>query len=98
MNTKTEETELVLVETVSMFRMRYVVEVPKGQKDWALDTVTCQEAKEFSQEHIDEPIVSHRVVSKEEMLAICDIDNHYCKDWSEEQKIESFVTLRKDYE
>ncbi len=98
MNTKTEETELVLVETVSMFRMRYVVEVPKGKQDWALDTVTCQEANEFSQKHVDELIVSHRVVSKEEMLAICDIDNHYCKDWSEEKKIKSFVTLKEDYE
>ena len=42
------ETELVLVETVFQHRMRYVVEVPQGKKDWALDTVVCQEAQEFS--------------------------------------------------
>lgn len=35
------ETELVMVETVSMFRMRYVVEVPKGKKEWAGDTVVA---------------------------------------------------------
>jgi hypothetical protein len=93
-----QETEFVIVEAVSSFRMRYVVEVPKGKSEWALDTVTCQEAKEFSQEHIGEQIVSHRVVSKEEVIAISDIDNHYCKDWSEQQKIDAFITLRKDYE
>ena len=93
-----QETELVMVECVSMFRMRYLVEVPKGKSEWALDTVTCNEAKEFSQEHISEDIVSHRVVSKEEAIAICDIDNNYCSEWTEEQKVNAFFTLRKDYE
>jgi hypothetical protein len=88
----------VMVECVSSFRMRYVVEVPKGKEEWALDTVTCQEAKEFSQEHIGEQIISHRVVSKEEVIAISDVDNHYCKDWPEHQKMQTFVTWRKDYE
>ena len=63
-----------------------------------MDTVTCNEAKEFSQEHIGEDIVSHRVVSKEEAIAICDIDNNYCSEWTEEQKVNAFFTLRKDYE
>ena len=63
--------ELVLVETVSTFRIRYVVEVPKGEKDWALDTVVMKDAKEFSQSYLDEIIVSHRVVSKEEALSMC---------------------------
>lgn len=95
---KKEKTELVMVECISTFRMRYVVEVPKGKSEWALDTVTCQEAKEFSQEHIGEQIVSHRVISKEEAIAISDIDNDYCKEWSDQQKIDTFITLRKDYE
>ena len=95
---KVEETELVLVECVSTFRMRYVVEVPKGKDEWALDTVTCQEAKEFSQEHIGETIVSHRVVTKDEAIKLCDIDNHYCSSWEEDQKIKTFITQRKDYE
>ena len=93
-----EETEFVLVDCISTFRMRYVVEVPKGKSEWALDTVTCQEAKEFSQEHIGEQIVSHRVITKDEAIQISDIDNHYCKAWSDDQKINTFVTLRKDYE
>ena len=94
-----EETQLVLVECVSMFRMRYLVEVPIGiddygydKKEWALDTVTMEEAKEFSQQHIGETIVSSRVISKEEALALCDQDNDYAANWSEEQKIEQFFT------
>lgn len=90
--------ELVLVECVSMFRMRYLVEVPTGKSEWALDTVVMNDANEFSQEHLGEQIVSHRVVSKEEALAICDVDNHYCKSWTEEEKINAFFTLEKDDE
>jgi hypothetical protein len=95
---KLEDTELVLVECVSMFRQRYVVEVPKGKTEWALDTVTCEEAKEFSQHHMGETISSHRVISKQEVLDLCDVDNHYCKSWTEDQKLNNFVTWRKDYE
>ena len=96
--TMKEATELVMVECISQFRERYLVEVPKGKTEWALDTVTCEEAKEFSQLHIGETIVSHRVVSKEEALEICDVDNSYVQSWSEEQKVNAFFTLRKDYE
>jgi len=86
------ETELVLVECISQFRQRYMVEVPKGKAEWALDTVTMEQADEFSQEHLGETIVSHRVVSKEEMLALCDKDNDYAKSWNDEHKMKTFVT------
>jgi glutamate formiminotransferase len=97
------QTQWVLVETISTFRQRYMVEVPMGidnygkdKIDWALDTVTMEEAKEFSQEHIGELIVSHRVVTKEEALSLCDKDNDYTKSWNEEQKINTFFTLWKE--
>jgi len=89
---KTEEKEWVLVECVSQFRERYMVEVPKGKAEWALDTVTLHEAKEFSQEHLGEVIVSHRVVSLKEALELCDTDNDYCKKWNDEQKMNAFFT------
>jgi hypothetical protein len=54
------------------------------------------EAQEFSQEHLDETIVSHRVVSKKEALALCDIDNDYTKSWSKDKKIETFFTPWKE--
>lgn len=89
---KKEETELVLVEAVSIFRMRYVVEVPAGKAEWALDTVTCNDAVEFSQHHVGEEIVSHRVISREEAIRLCEEDNEYCKTWSDENKFKAFVT------
>jgi len=91
-----KETEWVLVECMSTFKIKYMVEVPKGKSEWALDTVVMQEAKEFSQEHIDESIFSHRIVSKKEALAMCDIDNDYTKSWSKDNKIETFFTTWKE--
>ena len=90
--TKKEETEWVLVEAISQFRERYMVEVPKGKAEWALDTVTLNEAQEFSQDHLGEVIVSLRVVSFDEALEMCDKDNHYCKDWDNEHKIRAFFS------
>lgn len=89
---KQPEKEWVLVECVSQFRMRYVVEVPKGKAEWAMDTVVMNEAKEFSQEHIGESIVSHRVISREDALKLCDIDNNYCSSWDDDKKVEVFFT------
>ena len=98
------KTQWVLVETVSTFRERYMVEVPVGvdrygkdKADWALDTVTLEEAKEFSQEHLGETIVSHRVVTKEEALAMCDKENEYAKVWNDEMKIQAFFTTMAEH-
>ncbi len=99
--TKKEITEKqwVLVECVSQFRQRYMVEVPVGtdqfgkdKSEWALDTVTMNEANEFSQEHLGETIVSHRVISLADALVLCDKDNAYVADWTEEQKLDTFFT------
>ena len=99
------ETQWVLVETVSMFRERYMIEVPVGVdrygKDktlWALDTVTMGEAKEFSQEHLGETIVTHHVVTKEDALAMCDEENGYAKKWNDELKIQTFFTTMTEVE
>jgi bifunctional DNA-binding transcriptional regulator/antitoxin component of YhaV-PrlF toxin-antitoxin module len=96
---KKVETQFVLVECISQFRHRYVVEVPTGIDQygndktlWALDTVTMEEANEFSQEHLGETIVSHRVISRDEVLKLCDEDNQYCKAWNDEHKFNVFVT------
>lgn len=86
----------VMVDTVSQFRMRYMVQVPADHPEYALDTVTCNEAKEFSQEWIGETIVSHRVLTMEEALAQCDIDNDYCKAWPTEQKVKAFFTKESE--
>lgn len=82
----------VMVETIGMFRQRYMVEVDQEHPEYALDDVTMERPKEFSQKYLGETITSHRVVSEEEALDICDVDNDYCQGWTEEQKIKSFFT------
>lgn len=89
----------VLVETISQFRMRYVVEVPHDHNErgcsailWAEDTVKLDEAKEFSQKHIGELILSSHEITSEHIITMCDQDNEYCASWDREKKMEVFVT------
>lgn len=85
--------KFVLVECISSYRMRYVIELNDNDpKEWALDSVSSEDAKEFSQEWLGEQIFSHRVLSKEEVISLCDEDNNYFSDWSEDKKIDVFVT------
>ena len=92
--TKKEKTEWVMVEALSQFKVTYMVEVPKGKAEYALDTVAMEDAKEFSQEHLrpTDIILNHRVVSKEEALKLCDERNEYGSKWDEETKIKNFFT------
>ena len=67
--------------------------MPTGKAEWALDTVSMEEAKEFSQKHLGETISCHRVLDGlDELIKICDEDNDYVKSWPVEKKIEAFVT------
>ena len=91
-----QEMEMVLVETISQYRIRYIVSVPVGKTDWALDTVTCDMAKEFSQQFIGESLLSSRVIEEEEMLELFVQDNPWAKSWSIETIYENCVTLDKD--
>jgi hypothetical protein len=85
--------KLVMVDCISQFRMRYVVEV-EDDIDHALDEVVCREGdtsfQEFSQQHLGHTIFSHREISKEEYLKTFDIDNDYLRQWDEEKKL-SFI-------
>lgn len=78
-----------LVETVSIFRMRYVIDTDKD--DYAADTVVMEEATEFSQKHVDECITSIRTITREEYLELFDKDNDYLTEWEDEDKF-SLIT------
>jgi hypothetical protein len=93
--------KFVLVDALSQYRMRYVVEVPDDHnerevpcdaKTWAEDSVTMEQVVEFSQKWLGETIVSSRELSREEVLALCVEENDYCKTWSDEKKMQVFVT------
>jgi len=86
-----------LVETVSVFRMRYVVEA-KTASD-ARDEVTISvgdDFKEFSHLHLDEMISSTREIDQAEYLRIFDEDNVYLKDWTEDQKLQFVNVINYD--
>lgn len=93
--------KLFLVETVSMFRHRYVVEALK--EEHANDEVVMNvngsyndNFEEFSQKHIDEVITSTREITEEEYLDIFAKDNDYLVSWPDYQKFR-FIN-RIDYE
>jgi hypothetical protein len=82
----------VLVEAIQSYRMRYMVEAPATNPEYAMDDVTMQTAKEFSQLALPEVITSHRVMTEEEALELCDIDNDYTAGWTNQQKLKAFFT------
>lgn len=96
----------VLVEAIAQYRMRYVIEVPDDHNDgthpcsakqWAEDTVTMEDMKEFSQHWLGETITSSRELTRDQVLELVNEDNDYVNGkygnpWSDEQKIDTFVT------
>jgi len=55
---------LFVVETISQFRTRYVIECQEAEH--AEDTVTMEEADEFSQMHLGETILTTREITYED--------------------------------
>lgn len=89
--------DYVVVTTVQTFRHRYVIPMDKLQARntsievepaWALDCVTCEEVKEFSQLHLGEQIIDSKVASEKEVLELFDSDNDYLKGWDTDYKLE----------
>ena len=83
-----------LVETISMFRMRYVIEAQ--EETHACDEVTMNNdgnLREFSQLHLDEIITSSREIDDAEYLRLFDRDNDYLKDWTDDQKFNTVNVL-----
>ena len=74
-----------LVETVSLYRIRYVVEA--NEATHAADEVVMNNVEdEFSQKHLDEIITSTREITDEEYLKLFDEDNDYLIPWDRESK------------
>jgi hypothetical protein len=89
---------LYLVETVSIFRQRYVIDCKSAGH--ANDTVVMNttggnesEFKEFSQKHVGEEIVTTREITETEALQLCDEDNEYASVWNDEHKKKVFFTV-----
>ena len=80
-----------LVETISMFRMRYVVEAEEA--DHAADEVTMKNANEFSQIHIAENISSIREVTDDEIPKLFFEDHPYLISWGPEKAFEYITKI-----
>ena len=83
--------KLVMVEALSQFRLRYVIEV-EDDIDHALDEYIMRESdpefNEFSQKHIDPTvIIDHYEITEEEYLKMFDEDNDYLASWDKEKKL-----------
>ncbi len=91
--TKKVKTKLVMVETVSSFRIRYVVELPEdAEEEMAHDRVLNDgDIKEFSQVHISEEVSGSRVVTNKQYLKVFNEDNMYLRSWKEDSKFTAFV-------
>jgi hypothetical protein len=85
-----------LVETISMFRMRYAIEADNVEHAKDEVTMNVGELAEFSQHHVDEVITSSREIDDAEYLHQFDEDNEYLKDWTEGQKFSFVNTIDYD--
>ena len=100
----------VVVTCVSTFRQRYCVPMSELQKlntevpldtekarTWAMDEVTMENVKEFSQQHLGEQIIDTMILDEERMLNLFDRDNDYLKDWTKDQKIKHVHNWQDDW-
>jgi hypothetical protein len=90
----------VVVTTIGTFRQRYCIPMSELQSlnidtplntanaiEWAEDSVTAEDVKEFSQHWLGENIVDTFILDEERVLNLFDRDNDYLKDWTKEEKI-----------
>ena len=84
-----------IVETISIFRMRYAIRT--DNQDIASELVLSDKVdNEMSQKHIAENITSVREVSEEEYIKLFDEDNPWAEFWTHERKLkEMFETEDK---
>jgi len=78
-----------LVQTVSTYRISYVVEAEDEieAEGRVIDGIVKGDLKEFSQKHLDEVLYDTRRIKKKAYIELFDKDNDYLKSWNEEQKL-----------
>lgn len=57
-----------LINTVSIFRMTYIIDAPNVE--WAKDAIVMNEVEDADQDHLDELIVDSREITIEEFNRI----------------------------
>lgn len=77
---------LYLVDTISTFRVRYVVRAASIE-DAQHQIEVADKIKEFSQKHISEEPIDVRVINEKEYLELFNKENDYLKSWDKKQKL-----------
>jgi hypothetical protein len=90
--------KLVMVETVSQFFHRYVIELPDDYNNICAEgLVAASNAEEMSQRHIGESILSSREITEDEYMTMFDKDNDYLINWTDDQK-KSLINVKYNNE
>jgi len=85
------EKKLYMVETISTFKLRYVVNA-LTQEDAMIEFVKnlgSADFKEFSQRHVGEELFGAYEISGMDFIREFDADNDYCKSWDLAQKMKT---------
>ena len=87
----------VMVNAISMFSMKYCVEVPDDIEpgkifDHVEKQVKDENVKEFSQRHMGESVANYDVVTLEEACDIFRNEEPYFAEWSDEIIIKNNIT------
>ena len=96
-----ENERYVVVTAISTFRQRYCIPMSELQKlnldvpldaqkaiEWANDSVTTQDVREFSQHWLGEQICDTMILDEERVLNLFDRDNDYLSSWTKNQKLD----------
>lgn len=101
--------DYVVVDTVSIFKQRYIIpreELKKMNEDvtfsdtfakqWAEESVGCEEVKEFSQRWLGEQVTNIDFADTEKVLRLFKDDNEeLSKEWSQAKQLD-FINDWKD--
>jgi hypothetical protein len=96
------KSDYVVIDTVSMFKQRYIIPreelqklnedvklTDKLAKEWASDSVTTEEVKEFSQRWLGETISNVDIVDTEKVLKLFKEDNEeLSEEWSQAKQLD----------
>ena len=93
----------VMVNAVSMFNMKYVIEVPDEIEscyllDYVEKQVKAENTKEFTQRHMGETVSNYDVVTKQQILDAFRAEEPYFAEWSDERIMQMVTPIGFDRE
>ena len=96
----------VMVNAISMFNMKYCIEVPDEVEDKDLldhveKQVSAENTKEFTQRHMGETVSNYSIVTQDEILEEFRSEEPYFAEWPDERIMQMVTPIgfdRAEYE